>query len=923
MKDSINFRVIFYSSLFFVVMLLISNSAYASERQTQVYEGDTFSVSDGGSINIYYHQLRFVLDGTETKVVITDSVTDLYAIVDIDSCRTLSHLRFCFDRVSGSAIFIRVFSLIPNLGISRSFEEKEVVLGTDFEYSITIDNFGEAVSNETRLSFDVPSELKVVDVIDATFDEEKNMVFWEGNINSGQEHVIRVTFRALTTFDSLEIKPFLEFSTYYDREEIEISSEISSSTPILIEHQPKRGILGAPFRLNITLQNINYRSETVTDDGFDIRMRSFYVPLSSLPGYSSNNGFIEMTNRLFWSGNLRFNESRSFLVTFEPTSSGIVNIPIELVFNDTGVEPSGEIKTILYDLEVDFSSPELELYHNINSSARFNASSEHKIDVVLRNYDNSMEFNDVKITLKNEYGSYERVIERVFASSRNNVRDLSFFVPPVASPTRKNLELLVSYFNEFGEPKNFSSVIEYMAEPVQDVVFFSNISKISEISYRIESFVRNVGSLPVEDVKLTHKLPERLFFTGNTEGILSFLEPDEVRIISSYEISFIDLNLTLKNYTIDSQTSYKVDNLTRVFSEELSLNELVMSLYGDLSFFDRTRESVERVFASTTVFAIFVSSIILLIISIGSLTMYKRQFTISGYDSLTRKQKWIEKRKKQYDARETKLRKVKSVLDVKIRDLTDFMGKTKKLMEKEFPVIEEKKDGLRIRQEELLREKKIIDEKIEELKEIESRLLKRNYQYEKEFKELEGREAMLNGRFNEVKIRLNSLTKDLQKLLDEENKLSMNMEKLNNKELGVIAEKQKIIKMGSDKFSTEKIDVIQEKVRLEHEKNTLEEELFSLKGRKDDILSAQDSIQKEKADLKKEKNLFDANKDAVESSLKVLKEQSDKLKNILVESKESVIKREKDIENSDTSSDTNSISDSSSPNSSSNNSDSK
>ena len=916
-------RLLFKFSLLLAMMFIFCSPVMASERQTQVYEGDTFSVTDGGSISIYNHQLNFVLDGTETKILVTDSTTDLYATINIEGCRMLSHLRLCFDRVSGSALFIRVFSIIPNLGISQSFEEEEFLLGSDFEYSITISNIGDAVSNETKLSFTVPPELEVVDTFDAEYDSENNEIVWEGSIMPGSERLIRVTLRPLAVFEFLEIRPFLEYSTFYEREEVEMVAEISSYTPLNIKYEPKQGPLGNPFIFNLTLENVNYQSETSQDTGYDIRVRSFNVPINLLEGYSTSTGFIEMPNRLFWSGVIRFNESRSFVMTFQPTTSGTLTIPIEVVFNDTGSGPSGEIKTINYNADIEFFSPKLEVYYDIGPSTMFNASSYHMFNFVLRNYDSGMEFKDIKIILQNDYGISEKTIDHIFASSINNVKDLSFFVPPVASPTRKSLELIVSYLNEFGESRNFTREIEYTANPINDIVFFSNITEISDISYRIETYVSNAGSLIATNLKSTHELPERLFFTGNREATLSSLEPGDTQMISSYEISIIDLNLTSRNYTIGSQISYEVNNLTRIFSEELSLNELIISLHGDESYLSRTRESIERVFTSTTVFAVFVSSIILLIISIVSLTMYKKQFTISGYDSLSRKQKWIENRKKKYDVRETKLRNIKSALDIKIKDLTEFMGKTKKLMERELPVIEEKKDGLRIRQEELLREKKIIDEKIDELKEIEQRLLKRNYQYEKEFKELETREDALNKRFNEVKSRLNSLTSNLQKLLDDENKLSLSKEKLNNKELGVIAEKQKIIKMGSDKFSNEKIDVIQEKVRLEHERNSLEEELFSLKGRKDDISSAQESIQKEKADLKKEKNLFDANKEAVESSLKVLKEQSDKLKNILIESKESAITRDENSNSSKSESNQDSKSEEKSSNESSPNRDSK
>lgn len=874
------------------MIVLLSTFVIASTRQTDIFEGDTFSVSDGGAINIYDYNIQFTLDADENKVFINDLLSDHFVFVNKGECGRLSNLDFCFDRVSGNALFIRVFSMIPEVFLFQNFDEKEILVGTEFSYEIEIKNQGKAVSNDTKVRLEIPDGIRLLEIKGAEYNETERIVSWDGRIQIEKEHLIVLNFLVLEEFEKISLEPQLSFDSYYGVERESLTSEVSSYSPLEISYSPKQINLGTPLRINLTLKNQNFVSETNRDNGHDLRIRSFNLQKNNLPGLSSHTGFMDMSNSLFWSGNLNFNSSRSFFLTINPTSAGELVIPFTIVFNDTGKGPSGQLKEIHREIHFNILSSDIEIYPGLEPTTRLNGSRKHNIDIILKNNDPHIEFNDVEVIVKNEFGEDRKTLQTLFGGSQRTLSGFSFFVPPVSSLEEMDLDILVFYTNNFNEQKNASKTFSYYAEPSVELSFFWNISEISEGSYRIKTFAKNIGEIEVSDITTKHTLPENLFLRGETQGSIGSIFPGDISAISSYEISILDLNITAVNYTIKLLNSYVAHNVTRVISNEFNLNELIFSLYDDPSFLKRTVESIEQYFTSTTVFAIFLSSILVLLVAISSLTMYKKQFTISGYDSLTKRQNWIEKKKKVFDLRETKLRKAKEVLDIKIRDLTDFMTKTKKMMEKEVPVIEEKKDGLKIRQEELLREKKLIDEKIDELKEIETRLLKRNYSYEKELKELEMREELLNQRFNEVKVNLNSLTSNLQKLLDEENKLSINKEKLNKKELGIIAEKQKLIKMGSDKFATEKVDVIQEKVRLEHERNSLEEELFSLRNRKDDIVTAQDTIQKEKADLKKEKNIFDANKEAVESSLKVLREQSDKLKEILKESKESIIENE-------------------------------
>ncbi|MFW5852640.1 MAG: hypothetical protein ACOCUR_01285 [Nanoarchaeota archaeon] len=869
------------------------HEASASTRESEIYEGETFSVSDGGAIEIFVHNFMFTVDGNGTKVLIDDTLSDAYVIVPKDGCDTIGHFNLCFDRVSGNAIFVRIFSQIPLVNLRQNVLKEEFHVGEPNTISVAIENSGAAVSNVTSYTFEVPDWMKIISVSGADLVDDE--IYWEGRIPASGNVNISFDFLVYSAEEEMELTSVLEYNDYFEDLVYDYSTTVTSISIFDVLHNPKQIMLGDKVELDITLRNTNYASQTNQDEGNPVHFDRLDLLKDNLPKISRNSGFtVEKAHDLFWSGILPFNKTKEFSISFSPTEAGFVEVPFEIKFNDTA---SGKVYEMSQKLHVEVLSKDIGVHTTVEDDSEFNASQTHHFDVILSNIGDNVVFRNITVVARNEFGEDEKTLEELGIDSQRTLRDLSFVAPPVASRTSDSLTIDIFYTNDFGENKKLTETLDFFVVPVDELVFSHNITELSKEteSYRLHVFAENLGLFDADNVSVSLTLPEELFFKGILESNGTLLESGASEEIFHIDITTSSLNFSEKDFLFGARYEYSMNNITRLSSEELSLNDLVFSLYDDPSFFDRTQEEVERIFSSVGVFAMFIAAILILFVAVGSLFMYRKQFTISGYDSLEKKQMWIEKTKKKYDQRERKLKTAKNALDAKMRDLKDFMSKTKNRMTSEFPVIEEKKDGLKTRQEELLKEKELIDRKIEELKEIEERLLKRNYTYEKEMKELELREKQLNERFKDVKSNLNSLTNNMQHLLNEEDKLSEKKESLNKKELGIIAEKQKLIKMGSEKFSEEKIDVIQEKVKLEHEINSVEEELFSLKNRKKDIVDAQDSIQKEKANMEKEKNLFDANKDAVESSLKVLQEQSGKLRSILKESHESFIKSENDM----------------------------
>ncbi len=888
-KDHSNLIQSLLFSLFLSFIVLLSAPSVLADTiaEDAIFEGDTFSVRDGGSIDIFDYSMSFVLDADGENIFVDEVNSEHYAIIPLDGCRDIDLLEICFERSSGTTIYATMFTKIPFLSFGTSIASEESLVGETNEFNVTIRNEGRMTSEDTSLNVRLPHSV-VVESVHGGEMEDGN-VFWEGSIKADEEHELRLELLHTAATDEIEgdsIDAELTYDNMLGIERLQQTQSFSAEHAFLLNltTEPEELYLGSPFRVILNFTNRLYE-----DGERNITVNRFIFPLSRLPGMSSPRGFVAETSRnLFWSGRMAYGQSREFSFSLDPSSSGRFDLPLEISFNDTSLEEP-RLRRFRYTFPFEVVSRDILINTSIEDGQRFNSSSWYPYNITLTNVDSSLGFSDINVSVAAEGHSENYDIDDLSPGESYILTGPRFLAKPTSSESESSIHVSVSYFNDYGEAKQREATIPYTVGPIQEASLRNEIERIEEGSYRISSYVSNDAGIDIDDIYVRHKLHDDVFFTGSLNGTLESLSPGEEEMVSSYRISSSGLNFSADDYMFKVYLGYSAMDLEKSFTHDKNLTGMVFSLYEDPSVLQRTQETIERYFTSTTVFGIFTVAILLVVASITTVALNKRKFTITGYDSLERKQHSLERKKEKYKQYESKLEYRKQKLEGKIRELKEFMTKTKRLIEKEAPVIEEKKDGLHTRQEELLEEKRLIDQKIEELKEIETRLIKRNGMYERELRELDAREKKLNDHFENVKSRLTMLNKEMDRLLDKEGKIGKQKEELNKKELGLIAEKQRLIKMGTEKFSNEKVDVIQEKIQLQHEKNVLEEELKALGNRKHDIGDAQQAIHKQKADLEKEKNIFDMNKEAVESSLKVLREQSEKINDILSESRESYI----------------------------------
>jgi hypothetical protein len=867
-----------------ILLLFLATGVLGNTKESRIFEGDTFSVTEGGELSVYDYALRFNKGSNDTKIYIEDMNSDEFVFVDLDGCSRLEHIDICYDRTSGDTIFVRLFAIVPSLVINVTVDETELFIGEETQLNITIENDRERKANITYLEYTLPSELEITEVRKAQ--QVGNTIIWNKTLDSLQSEVIQVLFKPLVAFKDLGVGDMsISYDNYFgevveETEAIEIDAE--KFVDVLVDVEQSTLFIGNPFKINLTLLNNNSNEYNYSIPGVTFDKR--YTPQ-----ILTSSGFVTSdSSELFWSGVLTFNESKTFSLEFLPKQSGELRIPFFIEANDTT-----RIVDLAPVLLFDVVSRDIEIYPELVSGEEYNSSTEYLFDITIKNLDDLVTFKNIIIKVENKNGVSEKKLNELPIQTQKTVKGFTFLTSSTDSSLSETIEITVTYENSLLERKTFKRSVNYFVNPYREVAVWNNITKNDDGSYQLTTFADNVGDVTALELRVNPTLPETFFVKGKPDGLLESLEPGMQELVSSFAFTGnVQFNET--EFELKTVYNYEVDNVTKVYTVIENLSAMVLSVEAldDEGFFASTKSSIERVFTSTRIFVLFLVSVVLMTASLVSLTLYRRRFTISGYDGLERKQKALELKKTKFIKKESGIKKAKAQIHAKMSDLKEFMAKTKKKMEKEIPIIEEKKDGLRIRQEELMNEKKLIDKKIMELKEIEERLLKKNTAYDHEKRELEMHEEQLNRRFAGVKTRLADLTGEFEKLLEQENLVNKSKEEVTKKELGLIANKQKLIKMGSEKFSEEKISTIQEKVELEHEKNAIQEELFSLTNRKNDISSAQKSIVQQKANLEKEQNLFDANKDAVENSLKALQAQSDTIKHILDDSRSSVIEPE-------------------------------
>ncbi|MFW6231356.1 MAG: hypothetical protein ACOC32_05030, partial [Nanoarchaeota archaeon] len=446
------------SIAFFAIMLVfaLSSAVHAASKESELYEGDTFSVSDGGSISVYDYQLRYTMSSNSSMVYIEDMNSDEFVFVDKENCGDLEYLEICYDRSSGSTIFSRLFSRVPSLALDHEIGQEESLVGEENWFNVTITNDGERIANDTDYALTVPDKIKVTDVEGGVLVDGR--ILWNETLADGEEHVITVRFKALETFDDLVFFSELAYDNYYllveETEETEFSAD--SFLGISFTTDPEEVYLGNEFTLRFNLTNDHSFSNN-DDNGYNLSIRSFSLKKSELPEIISWDGFIiDHGKSLFWSGVFDYNDSKEFTLKMKSSDSGRIEIPLHLEINESRDGRLVEIEPVII---LDVVSRDIQIFPQFTPGQELNASTRYELDIVLQNMDMEVAFTGITVKVSNLNGVSERTIERLPRGTKTTVKDLSFLTSSVDSNVREALDITVTYENNFFEEKQASKQI--------------------------------------------------------------------------------------------------------------------------------------------------------------------------------------------------------------------------------------------------------------------------------------------------------------------------------------------------------------------------------------------------------------------------------------------------------------------------------
>lgn len=168
--------------LHFAIFLLLLNTVSSS---TLSYEGWV------------YNNKYLIFEQTSYKVLISEGGTSILMqspsqsiSLDLDECYDSLYREFCFNSSAFDSeqedykAYISIYYMQPEIEITRAVTDNILSLGDDAEFTVILENTGDADAERVYFSEDIPDSLKITDTSTAKIN--KSSVYWEGKIKKGE-----------------------------------------------------------------------------------------------------------------------------------------------------------------------------------------------------------------------------------------------------------------------------------------------------------------------------------------------------------------------------------------------------------------------------------------------------------------------------------------------------------------------------------------------------------------------------------------------------------------------------------------------------------------------------------------------------------------------------------------------------------------
>jgi hypothetical protein len=854
--------------------------------ETSYKQGQKITVRDSSTITIVNQTLKFSIAGDEGEYLYAKSMeTSEYVSLNKGQCGLIDFLRICYITGSSKSGKISLYFEVPDFEITQYLDKSWVYVGDKNTMTIDIYNKGLLDCTNCNYTEEIPYDVIITSISGAKYDDNK--IYWSGTIGGKDTKIIEYTFIPQESF-SYDAISKLTYDNYFNL--IEVSAKINNTAYADLElnywFNKSNLILGEKNILYWNLTNTNRveKNLTITESYIKLPENIELIDVSSNLGLPKKNDY-----EYVWAGKIPYNETKTFWLEFIPKKTD--NYEISILSKYYNYDSNDNYSVNKY---INFSvvPTDIEFLTDLNKkqNASYLSSKQNLVKATIVNYDQNLNLNNVILNVYNDVFNQEVDFGTI---EKGDVKTKSVLInfPPTNVEYNDYLYYNISYYNEYGEFYNYLTKESVNIKPFSEISLYYNFSS-TNISQgdivNVSVYLKNNADFEINNIHIKQIIPDTLFFKGKFENTISKL--------SSLENHKI-LNFTIQPAMFDFESDLEVS-----FQSEISyeINSFNKTKYGDFTFivnpFDQSKKQPSILiiepeknfydFLMSWQNLVIIISILLLLLALY-LNSRKTTFSVNGLKKLKNKEKQIKQKKIELGKKEINLTNSKRKLSDDILKTKHELENTKNTLYKNKSESDVRKKEITLKEEKLKEQKLEIEKQIYQLKRKEDEINSRFSSLENKRLEIEQNEKNLNKKYSEMEERLLQMSKMYNEYIEKGNYIDKQKSDLIEEEDKLYNKKKELINIGKKEFNLEENNMINEKIKLEHDKNIIEAQLGALSLKKKNLDNEKIKLDDEKNKILDNINLFDSDKETVEKTLEFLKQENDYVKNLLndVESK--------------------------------------
>ena len=545
------------------VLLCCAVLADTSEFDGWIFTGDSVSVKD----QVYF----ITISSTNEKISVESTVG--HTFVNLGNCEKINVVKICLDNATYDEDLekrkaeIHVYSINPDLKITRTIDYNELVIGNEATVSLTISNEGGSEASNVEFSDDFTSDVEITDT--EGVDIVGSGVRWSGNINMDSSEEFTYKIKALEELDR-SFKALVRYNDGFDDKELYSDAINLKITPFLrVIHIEGATTIPLGDSTNITINISNSDEDAVT-----INFLKMTIPkeLSIITKPDKITTLDASTYQ--WTGVLSSNKSKAFSYIMKGVLEGNYQLSSLVEYKDDKgiVRTYGPVNT---DLNVELQENRgIKIRTNLESTEKWEPNEEKEIEIWIQNLNPTLKIKNVDVNISNDIFDIPSVfIDEMDTSEQRKIVDIKVRVPVVDVSKSSTLNVFIDYETELGE--NFTeeseSTININIPNNLDITQTADKSSVQggeEIEFKVE--VVNDRNDDVKDVKVFDIVPEEFKITGETSKVIDTTSKETTTayiykltapIVS--EIQTFEINTTIHYVTnMSNITDSKITTIT-------------------------------------------------------------------------------------------------------------------------------------------------------------------------------------------------------------------------------------------------------------------------------------------------------------------------------------------------------------------------